>query len=836
MQKSYFPFFRFLVVLLLILFFSSNAKAQKEGNVWHFGYGAGIDFNGNKPTPITNGVINAAEGCASIADSNGNLLFYTNGVRVWNKNHVLMPNGIGLMGHISSTQSALILPQPNNDSIYYIFTVDAVTWSNKGFRYSKVNMKLNGGLGDVEVNAKNISILAHTTEQISATYHANGRDIWVIVHQSFNANFYAFLLTPIGLITPPVISTIGEIHNGVGMSGQLKISPDGRKLACSVIEKSIIQLFDFDNSTGLISKLITTLSFNTLYPYGCEFSPDVTKLYTTSRNYAIKENELNQFDISTNDSSEITNSKTLIASHQGIADTYYNSLQLAPDRKIYIASSKSFYLSVIHAPNKTGSASNYENEGFHLAGKRSEAGLPNFISNLFYFPYNENTFCYGDSNTTCFEFTGTPNYDSLVWDFGDGTPAITVFENNICHFYQNLGVYKVKLAYWANGKSYISKQIISIPSEITSTVKISICKEDSILLEGSFQKEAGEYKDTIFGGNRYGCDSIIITNLEIYDQAISTTSISICHRDSILLAGRYRKEKGEYNDTIIGGGKFGCDSIVKTNLEIYDQAIGTTAVSICQGDSIFLAGRFRKEEGVYNDTLIGASRFGCDSVVSIGLSYKTPSNLFNQYDGCPGFSVTVGSNIYSTSGTYIDVVDGCDTVVSVLTIYPEPDFSLIKTEDVCNQKKGSVRVSELIGSAPFSFFWSNGATDSAISDIGEGIYELTVTDGNGCLRSKSVGVLNIDEECNPLFLLPTAFSPNGDGLNDVFEPKMKGYEVVGLTIYNRWGEKVFSSQGQGWDGTSQGVAAQNGVYTYTLILVDEEGEKLLYAGVINLVR
>ena len=96
--------------------------AQNEGNIWYFGENAGLDFNSGVPVVLTDGQLVTQEGCASIADNNGDLLFYTDGMTVYNKQHTIMPNGYGLLGNNSSTQSAIIVKQPGSASIYYIFT------------------------------------------------------------------------------------------------------------------------------------------------------------------------------------------------------------------------------------------------------------------------------------------------------------------------------------------------------------------------------------------------------------------------------------------------------------------------------------------------------------------------------------------------------------------------------------------------------------------------------------------------------------------------------------------------------------------------------------------
>ena len=109
------------IALITILACTLISYAQKQANIWYFGSNAGLDFNNGNPTALTDGSMFTQEGCASIADENGNLLFYTDGLKAWNKNHQSMPNGTGLLGNYSSTQSAIIVPKPNSNKIYYIF-------------------------------------------------------------------------------------------------------------------------------------------------------------------------------------------------------------------------------------------------------------------------------------------------------------------------------------------------------------------------------------------------------------------------------------------------------------------------------------------------------------------------------------------------------------------------------------------------------------------------------------------------------------------------------------------------------------------------------------------
>ena len=110
--------------LVLLLGVVATTYSQGEANNWYFGQRAGITFNTTPPTALTDGMLDTLEGCTTISDATGNLLFYTDGSNIYTRNHTIMQNGTGLKGDFSSTTSALIVPQPNTPGIYIIFTVD----------------------------------------------------------------------------------------------------------------------------------------------------------------------------------------------------------------------------------------------------------------------------------------------------------------------------------------------------------------------------------------------------------------------------------------------------------------------------------------------------------------------------------------------------------------------------------------------------------------------------------------------------------------------------------------------------------------------------------------
>jgi len=195
--------------------------AQNQNTQWRFGQNGAINFNNNPPGSPAGCAIQTPEGSASIADpTTGNLLFYTDGITVWDANDQPMPNGNGLSGGtpilLSSTKAAVIIPTPFSPGLFYLVTIDEQS-SNKGIRYSLVDMSLNGGLGDVVATQKNLFLYATTSEKLHVVPAAGGCDYWLLTHDNPGNTFVAFKLTQDGFQASTVLSTLGGVQgNGAG--------------------------------------------------------------------------------------------------------------------------------------------------------------------------------------------------------------------------------------------------------------------------------------------------------------------------------------------------------------------------------------------------------------------------------------------------------------------------------------------------------------------------------------------------------------------------------------------------------------------------------------------
>jgi hypothetical protein len=367
------------IITFFLLSITFDSSAQHEADTWYFGFNAGITFSTTPPSVLPGGQIVTPEGCASLSDNNGNLLFYSDGATIWSANHMVMPNGTGLNGSLTCSQSALIVPYPGNGSLYYIFTPPD-EFTNTAFCYSIVDMTLNNNMGDV--TNKNTPLFIPSTEKVTAVRHANGVDIWVIGHSFNNSDFYSYLLTPAGINTTPVISSAGTMNGGgIGTKiGNLKASPCGDKLALTVLDSAFAEVFDFDNSTGVVSNAIHLGNFliTAWGLYGVEFSPGGSRLYVTQENPAL----LLQYDLLAGSPAAIIASADTI-SFVTNSWTKYAGLQNGPDGKMYMSRFTETFLACINNPDSLGATCNYVDNAVSLGTATATHGLPNFMSSYF---------------------------------------------------------------------------------------------------------------------------------------------------------------------------------------------------------------------------------------------------------------------------------------------------------------------------------------------------------------------------------------------------------------------------------------------------------------------
>jgi len=443
-----------LSVFVLITYTGTVFAQNKHTSVWYFGQYAGLDFNYNPPVPLNNSAMSTGEGSAVISDSNGKLLFYTSGKDVWDSTHILMPNGTGLKALGTPSQPALILPKPGSNTLYYIFTPSGNESGENSLFYSVVDMQLNNGKGDIIPEQKNVLLYANASERITIAKHTDGNSYWLISksRNSLNSEFYAFKITSTGVQITPVISTTIAISSAY-FSGHIKASQQGDKIATQT-NPSSLGLFNFNQTTGTVS-YEKSYDFNTyLRSDAVEFSSDGTKLYTSYFS-GLTNNKIYQFDLTSTIFAPI-----LI----GSGTKSFFSLQLALDKKIYVAQGNSNKIGVINNPNNAGLGCNYQPQIIELE-LNSIYGFPEFYLVITQFDFSIQSACI--SAPSFFSLTDTSNISTVLWNFGDNQ---TSTELNPTHTYANAGTFSVTLEiiFTDNSTQTITKtiEILDKPSII----------------------------------------------------------------------------------------------------------------------------------------------------------------------------------------------------------------------------------------------------------------------------------------------------------------------------------------------------------------------------------
>jgi hypothetical protein len=367
---------------------------SKINQNWVFGEKAGLDFSTIPPTPTTTAIATngaAKEGCASISDANGNLLLYTDGTSVWDHTHTIKTTG--LLGDFSSTQSAIIVPNPGNTSEYYIFTMDGSSNASAPFNH------LNGVLINLATPAwvitplSSLMTLPNTAgfspcEKITAVQHDNCKDFWLItVLQKGTAG----ATIGDGFLRVLKVTATGvsyeydlAMNRKVAEIGYLKGSPDGKKIAMANGQEGNVFVYDFNTTTGAINMgslltiniPITTAKNTTLY--GVEFSPDSNLLYYTNAVSGRRNGRVFQVDLTVASPGSLQ-----VGTFSNSGGRYaIGALQLGPDGKIYIVKDAENSLGAILNPNVIGVGCTVDVNYITLvSGTLGYLGLPNLIPN-----------------------------------------------------------------------------------------------------------------------------------------------------------------------------------------------------------------------------------------------------------------------------------------------------------------------------------------------------------------------------------------------------------------------------------------------------------------------
>lgn len=404
-------FYALLFALVVLCCIFCSAQTRNPGldvsrtNIWRFGFystfGAndvpGLDFSSGSPVVINSGNTSLLSGATTICNTTGQLQLYGAYQSMYDSTNGLLSNAgvVGDSGWIGISPCNIAIPMPNSPNLIYYFSAQVT------LKYTVVDMNLNSGKGQAIL--RNIELEPYPVEsKLAAVHHCNGSDVWIVGHRWQTNTFYAYLLTDTGIITTPVYSSIGPIHNATGawQGGKIKFSPNGNKLFFGAFGSvpQVPYLFDFDKSTGVISNPVP-LQPDTGSVGGC-FSPDCSKIYVSTG-----EGYIFQYDLNAGSGAAIAASKKQVFHvFNSISNT-----QLGLDGKIYVLPAGNphrKYLTVINYPNLLDTLCNVQLNAIYLnGGQGTGLHLMNTVESYFYTGSSAYP-CYGDTVTNVSAING----------------------------------------------------------------------------------------------------------------------------------------------------------------------------------------------------------------------------------------------------------------------------------------------------------------------------------------------------------------------------------------------------------------------------------------------
>lgn len=349
---------------------------------------------------------------------------------------------------------------------------------------------------------------------------------------------------------------------------------------------------------------------------------------------------------------------------------------------------------------------------------------------------------------------------------------------------------------------------------------VTICNGDTFKIGNKRYHLNGIYKDTFAG--IYGSDSILLTQLTILQPSQFSQTIQLCQGETISIKKRVYSIPGIYYDTF--SNYRGCDSILTTYLKINSPLPFNQNISICNGSFYSIGKNKYTNTGIFKDTI--TSYLGCDSVVISNITIK-PSPIFKQTISiCEGSYYAIGNHVYKNTGVYTDTISnpfGCDSIVYTTLLQnpkPKADFYFLNKTPYMNDTVVFYNTSH--GATRYQWRFDLPNNDGSIKEKptyrylsdGKKYVQLIAIDTFTNCSDTLTKTIEIKE--NLVIYIPSAFTPNGDGLNDYFFPVTNNFNRLHVKIFNRWGEVVFESNDfyPGWDGQYKEVLCMKGMYSY----------------------
>ncbi len=731
-----------IYLLLLFLSFTTLTFSQKEANNWIFGFSNWLDFNTD---PITIGSTPnfsffSERNSVSMSDEEGNLLFYSDGFSIFNKDHEVMPNGV-IQANTSMTHPIFAIPKPGSDHSYYM-VINSIGFAGSFLNWIEIDMTLNGGLGDVLPNVGEI-LLDNPIGKITAILHANLTDIWIVSHELNSNNYHAWLATENGISNTSVISSVGSDildSNSNSQNGQIKTSHDGNRIVAANQGINTVEIFNFDRNVGTLFNPIILTDFSG--PNGIEFSPNGRFLYISQDGVNLNQ-ELIQIDLFFNDPIDINNSAQVVGNPFSFSNA--GGLQLAPDGKIYLANTFDFTLGIINEPDLLGLDSGFDSFGIFLNSGEILFGLPSFFHKYLQTPnFNYDGFC--PEGITSFEIEGfdTP-IDSVLWNFGDPNSGNNNTSTllNPTHSFATSGAYEVTLTIYSGNQILIYNGIVYIaPLTIDLGDDQTLCSNQDFTLNAftpnatylwsnnsnqsflSIETPGTYWVEVSVGDCPTLKDTVIINHLPAPNADLGGDG-GLCNGEAVTLDATNPNATYEWSTgsttsqiTVFFGGTYsvtvtspnGCSDTDQVNYFFDEVAVTPAQANLaCHGDS----------NGV-------ALVFPALGQLPFSYEWDDGDTLYTHNQLPAGnYSVTITDALGCTAIQNFTLTEPSEIEVNTVINVDNPNTT---------DPDGAILLQPAGGIPPYNFDWEifGETTDPLKMGLENGIYNITITDDNNC--------------------------------------------------------------------------------------------------------
>ncbi|MBD8490190.1 gliding motility-associated C-terminal domain-containing protein [Echinicola sp. CAU 1574] len=813
----------------------ANEKVNDQtNNIWYFGNGAGLDFNpdpdnpdGPLPRPVEDPGFtwDIPAGTTTISDQAGQVLFYTDGQTVWDLNGNVMQDGDDIGGDNSSAQSVIAVKVPQEQTLYYLFTTESSGGGSNTVKFSLVDIKGENQQGVGSVVSSDNFLFSPGTEQSAAI--ASGDTTWVMFHELGNNTFRAYPVTSEG-VGQSVNSSVGTDHGFSSGVGSMKFSPDGEKLAVTIVDESgcsVVDVFDFDESTGELREYATIDLGCDDEVYGLEFGSDSNKVFVSYKNgkgieeFPISGTEIDEDDGSTSTCPDCFQSAStqdeieqcILANRSvlsGSTGGTLGALQMGPDGQIYVSVVGAPQVGQIQ-PGADCNNSTYNPQG-PITNGTNNLGLPSYVQNSgSNVPDPEisgpERLCLIEGEALAeFEGAGEPDIDFYNWVItdSDGLEVFTYAGEGddfqlMEYAFDSAGVYTVSLDVerCGNPEYYRGSMEIEIvaPPELTLQDDITLCSGNTVTLtaidgydpsEGLYNFEWINSAGEILGDST--SNSIDVTEESIY-------TVTVNH-------------------------------VIPAGADSTFQSCPATA-SVFVGPAFDFEVNQDAESSCYEENYI---TFAPDTPVSGEWSYQlqgsndTPTILGEGYEWEVNVEELPGPGTYDIIFRADDpILPGCvveKRVELLVSPLPELTTNVISTATDCATPDGSFEFTMLsdadtvtvVETGEVFLGVTEGQTIGPIADLLPGIYTITAVNG-GCSFTETV---SIDNENPPAgFSYTISVSPESCGPTGVDNGSisiiLQGTPNTGSYVITR------EDDGEQFTGTINGevnVSLEDGTY------------------------